>query len=150
MARRDRRRADQTLLTALACGATVENAARKADLGERTVYRRLADPAFRAQLDRLRAEMVQRTAGMLTGAGMGSVKTLVELQQDASVPPTVRRGAARDVLQLSVKFREVADLEQRIAALEQCLAKEPQETRNRSPETVIPLMGGPLLKGHRT
>jgi hypothetical protein len=70
-----RKGADQALLVALACGATVENAARKAGLGERTAYRRLRDPVFLQQLQQLRAEMVQRTAAMLTGAGMGSVKT---------------------------------------------------------------------------
>jgi hypothetical protein len=122
MARVGRRRADQTLLTALACGATVENAARKAGIGERTAYRRLTDPAFRAQLNQLRAEMVQRTAGMLTGAGMGSVKTLVELQQDVAVPATVRRQSARDILELGLKLRECADLEPRLADLEARLA----------------------------
>jgi hypothetical protein len=121
MSRSCRKGADQTLLTALACGATVENAARKAGIGERTAYRRLENAAFRAQLNQMRADMVQRTAGMLTGAGMGSVKTLVELQQDATAPAAVRRGAARDVLELGVKYRDNADLEQRVATLEQRL-----------------------------
>src|SRR5262249_61991645 len=34
---------------------------------------------FRRQLQELRTEMMQRTSGMLTGAGMGSVKVLVDL-----------------------------------------------------------------------
>ncbi len=122
MARTVPRKADQTLLMALACGATVENAARKAAVGERTVYRRLADPEFCRRLNQLRFEMVQRTAGLLTGAGMGSVKTLVDLQNDVAVAATVRRRAARDVLELGLKFRESAELEQRLAALEAQLA----------------------------
>jgi hypothetical protein len=112
---------DDVLLQALACGATVENAARKAGMTERTAYRRLADPGFKARLHHLKADMVQRTAGMLTGAGMGSVKTLVDIQQDAAVPPGVRRRAARDVLELGLHFRENADLEERIASLEERL-----------------------------
>jgi hypothetical protein len=103
---------------ALACGGTVENAALKAGLSERTVYRWLADPAFRQQVAQTRAEFVQRTAAMLSGASMGAVKTLVDLQQDASVAPAVRRGAARDVLGMSLRFRENAELEPRLAALE--------------------------------
>jgi len=99
MPRKSNRAAEQVLLTALAFGATVENAARKAGIGERTAYRRLADPDFRARLSQARQEAVVRTAGMLTGAAVGSVKTLVDLQQDASVPAAVRRGAARDVLE---------------------------------------------------
>jgi hypothetical protein len=119
MARTVPKNAERELLMALACGATVENAARKAGMGERTVYRRLLDPKFCKQLSQLRLEMVQRTAGMLTGAGLGSVKTLVDLQQDVAVAAGVRRRAARDVLELGIKLRETADLEQRIAALEE-------------------------------
>ena len=113
--------ADRALLQALACGATIEHAARKAGVSERTAYRRLDDPAFREHLDQLRADMVQRTAGLLTGAGMGSVKTLVDLQNDVAVPPGVRRRSARDVLEMGRKFREIAELEQRLAAVEQRL-----------------------------
>jgi hypothetical protein len=63
--------ADRELLLARACGASVENAARMAGMSERTAYRRLEDPAFLEQLKLLQAEMVQRTAGMLTGSGIG-------------------------------------------------------------------------------
>src|SRR6516225_10171854 len=122
MPRSVRQGADRALLQALACGASVENAARKAGMSERTAYRRLDDPAFLAQLEQLRAEMVQRTAGMLTGAGLGSVKVLVDLQGDVSVPAGVRRRSARDVLELGLKFREAAELEQRLAAVEARLA----------------------------
>src|SRR5262245_52058472 len=122
MARPPRKEADRVLLQALACGATVENAARKAGVGERTVYRRLANPDFRRQISDLRTEMQQRTLGMLTGAGMGSVKVLVDLQGDVSAPPGVRRRSARDVLEMAVKFRESVDWEQRLAAIEARLA----------------------------
>ena len=122
MPRTVRKGADQALLLALACGATVEHAAHKAGLSERTAYRRLEDPTFVRQLELLRAEMVQRTAGMLTGASMGSVKVLVDLQGDVSVPAAVRRRSARDVLEMGLKFREAAELERRLAAVEARLA----------------------------
>src|SRR5262249_53242907 len=129
MARRCGKQADQALLLALACGATVENAARKAGISERTAYRRLDNPAFRQQLQQVRIDLVQRTAGMLTGAGLGAVKTLVDVQQDATVPPAVRRGAARDVLELAIKYRETADLEQRVAVLEEGFANTESSER---------------------
>jgi hypothetical protein len=122
MARTLDKKTEGVLLRALTCGATVENAARKAGVGERTVYRRLADPAFQAELKKASMEMLQRTAAMLSGAGIGCVKTLVDLQQDAAVMPSVRRRAARDVLDLSLKYRDRADLEPRLAAAEQQLA----------------------------
>ncbi len=125
MPRSVQKSADRTLLQALACGATVENAARKAGMSERTAYRRLDDPVFLNQLEQLRADMVLRTAGMLTGAGMGAVKVLVELQNDAAQPAAVRRRSARDVLEMGLKFREIAQLEQRLAAIEAQMAGVP-------------------------
>jgi hypothetical protein len=122
MAKKNNKKAEQALLLALAFGATVENAARKAGMSERTAYRRLADPAFQARLEQARLETLVRTAGMLTGAALGSVKTLVDLHQDVSVPSAVRRGAARDLLEMTIKYRESAEMEQRVAALEDRLA----------------------------
>ena len=86
-----RKKAIDALLTALACGASAEVAARKAGVSERTVYRRLADPSFQQQLAALRADMVQRSAGMLTAASLEAVKTLVELLNPAQPPARMRR-----------------------------------------------------------
>src|SRR5215831_11446845 len=139
MARPIRTAVDRALLQALACGATVENAARKAGVCERTVYRRLEDPAFCRRVQELRTEMMQRTTGMLTGAGMGSVKVLVDLQSDVAMPAGVRRRSARDVLELSLKFREATELEQRLAAVEARLAGGAGPSRRLSRRAATPL-----------
>src|SRR5438067_1597841 len=110
MTRTKRQTADHKLLLALACGATVENAARQCGVSESTVYRRLDTADFRRQLQALRADMVQRAAAILTAAAVEAVKTLVVLQ-GATTPPAVRLGAARAVLELGTKLREAADLE---------------------------------------
>ena len=107
----------ETLVLALACGATVEAAARQSKVSDRTVYRRLKDPKFRARVREARSEMVKRAAGMLTAAAGESVRTLLSLQKE-SVTPAVRLGAARAVLELGIKVREMVELEARIAALE--------------------------------
>jgi hypothetical protein len=122
MARKPNQAAQQVLLAVLAVGATVENAARKANISERTVYRWLADPDFQARIEQQRRENMVRTAGMLSGAALASVKTLVDLQQDVSVAATVRRGAARDVLEMAVKYRESTELEQRLLGIEDRLS----------------------------
>jgi hypothetical protein len=113
-----RKQIDETLILALACGATAEAAAQKAGVAVCTVYRRLKEPAFKQRLQALRGEMVQRSASMLTAAAMEAVKTLLALQQ-ASVPASVRLGAARAILEMGVRLREAADLEERVAVLEQ-------------------------------
>jgi hypothetical protein len=121
MATHYRKKGDEVLLQALACGATVEAAAAKAGITARTGYRRLKDPDFQQRLRDLRADMVQRTAGMITAAGGESVKTLLALH-DPTTPPGVRLGAARATIELGIKLRENADLAARVAALEAQLA----------------------------
>lgn len=117
-----RKKNEDALLLALACGATVEAAARQCGLTDRTIYRRLSEPAFKDRLQALRTDMVARAAGMMTAAAGEAVRTLLQLQKDA--PATVRLGAARAALELGMKLREVADLEARMAALEARLADQ--------------------------
>lgn len=116
-----RKKNEDALLVALACGATVESAARQCGLSERTIYRRLRQSAFQARLQGVRSDMVGRAAAMLTAAGLESVRTLLELQKPA-VSAAVRLGAARAVLEIGLKMREVVELEQRMATLEEQLA----------------------------
>jgi hypothetical protein len=94
MPQRGRRQADDLILMALACGATLEAAAVKAGVSKTTVQRRLQDPAFKARLQEFRSDMVKRNASTLTAASGEAIKTLLSLQQPTS-PPAVRLGAAR-------------------------------------------------------
>jgi hypothetical protein len=118
MARKQRKKADDPLLLALACGATAETAARQCHLSVRTVYRRLEDSDFRRRLQEMKADMVRRTAGALTAAGAEAVRTLLELVK-STTPPATRLGSARSILEIGMKAREFAELEERLAALEQ-------------------------------
>jgi hypothetical protein len=117
MADKQRKKNDHALLMVLACGATVEAAAKQVNLSDRTIYRRLKDPVFKRQLAQVRADMVQRTAGTLTAAAAECVRTLVTLLNPQE-PGPVRLAAARAVLELGIKFREAADIEQRLIDLE--------------------------------
>ncbi len=62
---------DLQLQIALARGATVRDAAKAAGVAERTAHRRLADPVFQAEVDRLREELrlkiVEQVAAQLSG-----------------------------------------------------------------------------------
>ncbi|MEE8457374.1 MAG: response regulator [Acidimicrobiia bacterium] len=62
---------DLQLQIALARGATVRDAAKAASVAERTAHRRLTDPAFRAEVDRLREDLrlkiVEQVAAQLSG-----------------------------------------------------------------------------------
>src|SRR5258707_1666616 len=93
MAKEGKRGADPKVLLALACGATVEVAARQAGVSESTVRRRLKDPAFVNKLHKLRAEMHLRVADQLTAASTEGVRTMVQLMKETH-SGSVRLGAA--------------------------------------------------------
>lgn len=122
--RRGRKRADEAFLAAIACGASIDNAAAKAGFSKRTGFRRLQDPDFRKRLAELKADTVRRGAAMLTAATLEAIKTLLDLQSP-SAPAATRLGAARTIIELGVRLRESNDIEERLAALE----KEHQANR---------------------
>src|SRR5262245_1947750 len=118
MAEIGRRKGDDALLVALASGQTVRDAARAAGIGERTATRRLADPGFRQAVTELQAEMVGRAMGRLADGMVAAADTLRQLL--SADGESVRLGAARSILELADRLRDV-ELEQRLIAVEQKL-----------------------------
>jgi hypothetical protein len=118
MPQKGKRRVDHKILMALACGASAENAARQVGVSESTVFRRLNDSDFCRRLQELKADMLRRAAAALAAASGEAVRTLLELMKTPNPPPT-RLGAARSVVEFSMKTREFTELEDRMAALEQ-------------------------------
>src|ERR1700722_18891369 len=116
MPRGNRRTADEPFLIALACGATIEDAAHNAGISRSTAHRRLKDPEIQIRLQAIRADMVLRTSGTLAAAATEAVKTMVSLQQEAN-PPAVRLGAARAILEIGMKLRDWTVMEVELAAL---------------------------------
>src|SRR5262245_18522748 len=120
MTRQRRLRGEGELIQLLVTGVTVKDAAAKTRLSERTVYRRLKDPAFGESLEAARREMWARIADVMTAATLPSAKKLIGLL-DPSVPHSVQLGAARTILEQSLKLREHTELEERLAAVEKAL-----------------------------
>jgi hypothetical protein len=112
----------------LACGATVDSAARQAGVSLRTANRRLADPAFKRQVNELRWQMVDRAVGMVTAAMGESAKTLILLQKENAPYPT-RLGAAKAMFEIGLKLRDQNDIEKRLAELEGQMAATKPEKR---------------------
>src|SRR5262245_39611555 len=110
MASKGKKKAVESIQVALACGATVESAARAAGVNAATIYRRLKEPDFCQRVQQLRAEMVERTSGVMVAASTEAVKTLIYLLKP-EVPAAVRLGAAKAVIELGLKIREVIELE---------------------------------------
>ncbi len=117
MAHRGRRNADEALALAVAAGQTLRDAAAAANVSERTAARRWADRDFRRRVNALRGEMVQRSLGRMADGmaeAAGVLRALLAAESES-----VRLGAARSMLELSVKLREAVDFDERLRAVEE-------------------------------
>jgi hypothetical protein len=110
------------LVAAIAAGHTAQDAAKAADVGESTVYRRLRDADFKRQVDEARDDMLAQTVARLTSASVEAVEALRGLL--ASPLDFARLGAARAILEVGLKYREQHDLAARVAALETLIAEK--------------------------
>lgn len=109
------------LVAALAAGQTYQAAAEQAGVSERTVRRRMDEPAFRQQVDAAKAEMLAQTTARLTSAALEAVDTLRALL--GSDMDFARLAAARALLEIGAKYREQHDLAERVRLLEERLTK---------------------------
>lgn len=113
------RPSDELLLSALAAGSSVEDAARTADISARTAYRRLNDPRFAARLAQARDELISAALGELVECASEAVATLRELLSASD--ERVRLGAAKSTLEQLLRLRETLTLSQRLAVLERTM-----------------------------
>ena len=117
MAGRGRRNGDELLMSAIAAGKTVRDAASDAGVSERTAFRRIGDADFRQRVADLRGRMLETVAGRLADTAGAACDRLTKLLDAES--PSVQLSAARTILEQSVRWRELIDHESRIVALEE-------------------------------
>lgn len=113
------RRAVATLLTS----RTIGEAARMADVSERTIHHWLTDDTFRAALVAAEGDAIDRATRRLISLQDSAVDTLASILNDPLSKPTIRLRAAQSVLDYLLKLRELRNIEQRLAALEAQQAK---------------------------
>jgi hypothetical protein len=111
-----RKNADAALVLALAAGNTAADAARQANVSERTAFRRLADPGFRRRVTEARADMITRGLGKLAAGMASAADTLRKLLTSGTGP--VQLNAARVILEMGTRLRESAEFEARLRRLE--------------------------------
>lgn len=109
--------AEYQLVLSLASGVSMQDAAERAGVSKRTVYRRLEDPDFRRQVSKARSDLYSQAAGMLAANSVEAVTTLQNLANDAT-SENVRLSAAKTMLELGSKLREAAELDERLTELE--------------------------------
>ena len=109
--------ADDVLIEALGRGATHAEAASLAGCCARTVARQLDDPQFVRRVDAFRDALLEAGAAKLGDLIGLATSTLRALLAD-DVPPQIRLGSAKTVLDASLKLRDSLLLEKRLTALE--------------------------------
>jgi len=87
-----------------------------------TVYRWLKDDQFQAELSKRKNDLLEAAARKLSGAADQAVDVLIQLLE--SKQPNVRRLSVGMILDYSIKFSDMRDLESRIKALEEAIDKK--------------------------
>jgi len=106
-------------IAALLSQRTIEEAARVAAVGARTLFRWLEMPEFREAYLQARRQAVGQASARLQQATGAAVSVLLTLMLDSHAPAASRVRAAHSVLDLSAKALELEDLEVRLQRLEE-------------------------------
>ena len=103
----------------------VEEAARAAGIGVRTLLRWLKLPEFQSAYRQARRDVYGQAIARLQQGTSPAATTLLKIMIDPSVPPSVRVRAADSVLNHATKAIEIEEIEARVAALEQAASGKP-------------------------
>jgi hypothetical protein len=122
VARSRREAKDQVIAAVLAAGQSQARAAEAAGVTERTVQRRMADPAFRARVDDARGDLLGRTLDVLGAGALEAAVVLRQVVMDGNEASTVRVSASRALLTGLLQWRDQIELAQRIEMLERQVA----------------------------
>lgn len=100
---------------------SMDAAAKRARVGRTTLYTWLRDPLFREEVTRRQGEVFDAALARLKCLVGDAVQGLGDLV--GSADERVKRSACRDVLDVSLKVKELHEIEDRLAAIEATLQK---------------------------
>jgi hypothetical protein len=111
-------RKQEDAIAALLTQRNVEEAARTAGIGTRTLLRWLKLPEFQAAYRQARREAFGQAIARLQQGSSAAATTLLKLMLDSATPPSTRARCSESVLSLASKAIELEDIESRLAAVE--------------------------------
>ena len=111
-------RKEEEAIAALLTQRNVEEAARAAGIGTRTLLRWLKVPEFDAAYRQARRAAFAQTIARLQQGSPAAATTLMKLMLDTATPPSTRARCSEAVIKFATKAIELEDVEARVSALE--------------------------------
>jgi hypothetical protein len=118
---RNQRRA----LAAILANRTITEAAQACGLSEKTLYRYCENPAFRAALSSAEMATIDQAGRILLDGQFSALATLNDIRRNGQ-RDSDRRLAAQAWMDLTLRWRELRNVEQRITDLEAALYVKPK------------------------
>ena len=114
-------RKQEEAIAALLTQRNIEEAARAAGIGARTLLRWLKLPEFQNAYREARREAFGQAVARLQQGTSAAATTLLKIMIDASTPASVRVRAADSIFNHAAKAIEIEDIEARLSELERAV-----------------------------
>jgi hypothetical protein len=111
-------RKQEEVIAALLTERNIEEAARAAGVGTRTLIRRLKLPNFCKEYRKARREALHQSVARMQQATGAAASVVLKLMIDPNVPAAVKLRAAECVFDRAFKGVELEDIEDRVSELE--------------------------------
>ena len=112
---------DERLIELLLTHGSVKATAAALGMSARAIYARLADPNVRQMYADARGQMLENATGNLCESLNSAIDFLHSVVDDREAPIALRIQSADSLLRHAVRYVEVADVTNRLSALEQKL-----------------------------
>ena len=117
-------RKQEDAIAALLTQRNIDDAARTAGIGSRTLLRWLTLPDFQAAYRKARREAFGQAIARLQQGTSAAATTLLKTMIDPATPASVKVRAAEAIFTHAAKAIEIEDVEARLSALEASIAAE--------------------------
>jgi hypothetical protein len=111
-------------IMALLSEPTIKLAAKKAGVGETTLYRWMQEETFDKAYKEARKKTLDQTISRLQQTTTNAVQTLKDVMEDKEAPASSRVTAAKTVLEMSFKAYELQDLASKIEEMEKYIEEQ--------------------------
>jgi hypothetical protein len=122
-------RKKEEAIAALLTQRNIEEAARTAGIGTRTLLRWLKIPEFAAAYREARRQAFGQSIARLQQATSAAAATLMKIMVDPSAPASVRVRAADSIFNHSARAIEIEDIEARVSELERAAETAKQHSQ---------------------